>query len=99
MCDVCRTFAHSHDFDCPMVTEWPDHPWNKETRISEAHGTARFRRENPELAEKTVVEVANKVDNCDHESHTVDVQMWQEVRVVVQICDQCGATKSLFQDW
>jgi len=99
MCDVCRVFGHKYEFDCPMVTEWPDHPWDKETRIRETHDAARFRRENPELAKRTMDKVAKKVEECDHPDYSHRPEDWQGVTVVVMTCDHCGATKNLFQDW
>lgn len=98
MCDVCRVFAHQFEFDCPQVKEWPDHPWDKETRIREDHDMARFRRNNPELAERTMDKVAEKTQNCNHESHHKMAQDWQGVGVLCRVCNRCGKTVNLFQE-
>jgi hypothetical protein len=98
MCDVCRVFKPEHSFDCPQVTEWPDHPWDKETRIEEAHATARFRRENPDKT-KPMDRVAETIEKCDHDDNHKWVQDWQGVLVLVKTCNHCGATRNLFQDY
>lgn len=99
MCDVCKVFGHVHTFDCPDVTEWPDHPWDKETRIREDHAMARFRRRAPDLAEQTIENVAEIAEECSHDEYTHMVQDWQGVDVLCNVCKNCGATVNLFQDW
>jgi hypothetical protein len=90
-------FSHKFDLDCPQVTEWPDHPWDKEKRISEDHGAARFKRNNPEMA-RGMERLADKVEKCDHEDHHKMLQEWQGVMVVCKVCNNCGKTRNLFQD-
>lgn len=93
MCTICTNNPTKSDhFECPTDIEWPNDPLTPEQQTNEVHDWAIFKRENPERAKALTDEFADRQEKCNHLNHHMMVQTWQNVDVLVKVCDSCGAT-------